>query len=56
MINLPIVLTDILRLILHSREEEVLKDKELQRKHEREMMDKQIKLADNLRLVSTFIR
>lgn len=31
------------------REEEQLKDKELARKHEREMMDKQIKMADNLR-------
>ncbi|WAR31091.1 hypothetical protein MAR_033633 [Mya arenaria] len=31
------------------REEDSLKDKEQQRKHEREMMDKQIKMADNLR-------
>ncbi|XP_060602390.1 uncharacterized protein LOC132755532 [Ruditapes philippinarum] len=31
------------------REEQQLKDKELERKHEREMMDKQIKMADNLR-------
>lgn len=31
------------------REEEQFRDKELMRKHEREMMDKQIKMADNLR-------
>ncbi|KAL4219496.1 hypothetical protein ACF0H5_022073 [Mactra antiquata] len=31
------------------REEEQFRDKEAQRKHEREMMDKQIKMADNLR-------
>ena len=34
------------------REEEQMRDKELQRKHEREMMDKQIKMADNLRYVT----
>ncbi|XP_045189668.1 uncharacterized protein LOC123547004 [Mercenaria mercenaria] len=31
------------------REEQQLRDKELARQHEREMMDKQIHLADNLR-------
>ena len=37
------------------REEEQMRDKELQRKHEREMMDKQIKMADNLRYVTSHI-
>jgi len=37
------------RFVCPAREEDQLKDRENQRKHEREMMDKQIKMADNLR-------